>query len=140
MIWDWGGSWTVPGPDRNQTIQLINNLSRWRQGIGKDFLIYGRMIKPLPVEGLYNVPMITLQTGREIPFESVFTCNWLLPDGRKSQLIVNYLTEKQSVTVDLSEYKDVRLHLSPDDTAGNVTKPGKIEVTIEPLSAVMISY
>jgi hypothetical protein len=140
MIWDWGGSWTVPGPDRSQTVQLIKNLCRWRQGVGKDCLINGRMIKPLSVEGLYNVPMITRPAGREIPFESVFTSNWLLPDGRKSQLMVNYLPVQQSVKVDASGYKDIRLHLASDHTTGNITNPGKIEVVIEPLSVVMISY
>jgi hypothetical protein len=139
MIWDWGGSWTVPGPDRKQTTQLINSLTGWRQGIAKDFLMYGRMIKPLPVEVMCNVPMMT-GTGREIPFESVFTCNWLLPDGRKAQLSVNYLPERQTVTIDASGCKDVHIHFVPDQTTGNVSDSGKIEIAIEPLSVVMVSY
>ena len=139
MIWNWDGPWNVPGPDREQTVELIHNLCRWRQGIGKDYLIYGRMLKPLPVEGVHNVPMIT-RSGRKIPFESIIACNWLLTEGRKAQIIVNYLPEKQSVTVDVSGYKDIRVHLAPDHATGNDTKTGKIEVTIEPLSAIMISY
>ena len=140
MIWDWGGSWTAPGPDPDQTVQLINNLSRWRQGAGKDCLIYGRMMKPLPVEGTRHVPMITRSAGREILFESVFTSNWMLPDGRKSQLLVNYLPERQSVTIDASGQKDIRIHATPDDTAGKIRESGKMEVVLEPLSAAMITF
>jgi hypothetical protein len=140
MIWDWGGSWSVPGPDREQTVRLIRNLSSWRQGAGKEYLIYGRMIKPLPVENRRKVPMITRPSGREIPFESVFTSNWLLPDGRKAQLIVNYLPEKQTVAVDVSGCKDIRQHLAADHTAGTQIEPGKISIEMERLSAVMISY
>ena len=140
MIWDWGGSWTVPGPDRAQTVRLIKNLSSWRQGAAKDCLIYGRMIKPLPMEGARNVPMITRPAGWEIPFESVFTSNWLLSGGRKTQLFVNYLPDEQSIAVDAAGCKDIHIHVAPGDTAGRMAEPGKIEVVIEPLSAVMISY
>ena len=139
MIWDWGGSWTDPGPDRSQTIQLIRNLNSWRQGIGKEWLIYGRMLKPLPVEGTRIIPIITRQGGREIPFESVFTCNWQLADGRKAQLLVNYLPEKQTVKVDASACKNVHIHLTPGHAAGDAVASGKIEIAIEPLSAVMVS-
>ena len=140
MIWDWGGSWTVSGPDREQTVRLINNLNGWRQGIGKDYLIYGRMLKPLPVEGMHDVPMITRTTGLIIPFESLFTSNWLLDDGRKSQFLVNYLPVKQSVSIDFSDYRDIRIHTAPDHAVGNTANVGKIEIEIEPLSAVMVSY
>jgi len=139
MIWDWGGSWTVPGPDRQQTVQLINNLCGWRQGLGKDYLIYGRMVKPLPIEGARHVPMITRAAGREIPFESVFTSSWLLPDGRKAQFVVNYLPEYQTVTVDASGCKDIRLHTATP-SAGKDFNPGKITVSIAPLSAVMLDF
>ena len=139
MVWEWGGSWNE-GPDRNQTVQLINHLNGWRQGIGKDYLIYGRMIKPLPVEGLRNVPIKTTTKGLEIPFESVLSCNWLLPDGSKAQLLVNYLPEEQVVTVDASGCKDIRLHLVSNSSDGTVLDADKIKVAIEPLSAVMVSY
>ena len=140
MIWDWGGSWTVQGPDRRQTVQLINNLSGWRQGLGKDYLIYGRMIKPLPVEDTRNVPMITRTAGREIPLESVFTSSWLLPNGRNAQFIVNYLPENQTVTLDASGCTDIRLHITSTSSTGKELKPGKTAISMEPLSAVMVSF
>ena len=138
MISGWNAPWADPLPDREQTTRLIKNLTGWRKGIAKDYLIYGRMLKPLPVEGVYNNPMIAV-SGEEIPFESVFTSNWLLQDGRKAQLLVNYLPEKQNVIVDVSGYRDIRIH-SASDHVGSVSNPGKIEVAIEPLSAVMVSY
>ena len=140
MVGGWNVPWTEPGPDRQQMIRLINNLSGWRQGVAKDYLISGRMLKPLPLEGVYKVPMIAKSTGGEIPFESVLTSNWLLQDGHKAQISVNYLTEKQTVTVDASGCKDVCIHFVSDQTVGSASKPGKIEVAIEPLSAVMVSY
>ena len=104
------------------------------------FLIYGRMIKLLSIEGAHNAPMITRVKGREIPFESVFTSNWLLPDGRKAQFIVNYLSEKQAVTVDFSDCKDIYIHKTSGHAAVSASKPGKIEIAIKPFSAVMVSY
>ena len=98
------------------------------------------MLKPLPIENVHNVPMITLQSRLEVPFESVFTSNWLLPDGRKSQLIINYLPEKQIIRVDASSCKNIRIHHVSGDIDGNKVAPGKIEIEMEPLSAKMISY
>jgi hypothetical protein len=140
MIWDWGGPRPVPVADRKETVRLINNLNGWRQGIGKEFLIHGRMLKPLPVEGTRNVPMITRTAGREIPFESVFLSNWMLPDGRKAQFIVNYLPENRMVTLDVSGCKDICIHSASGSAVGDKIMPGKIEVSIKPLSAVMVSY
>jgi hypothetical protein len=136
----WNFPWKEPGPDRKQMARLIYNLNGWRQGAGKDYLIYGRMIKPLPLDGVYNVPMTAKPSGGEIPFESVLSCNWLLADGRKAQLLVNYLPEKQVVTVNTSSGKDIRLHFESGQTEGSISNPGKIEVAIEPLSAIMVSY
>jgi len=44
----WGTEWEDDVPNQNHMKTLIRNLNAWRIKGGKDFLVTGRMMKPLP--------------------------------------------------------------------------------------------
>lgn len=138
MMWDWGGSWYVDPPNQKQTSILINNINNWRRKAGKNYLVYGRMQKPLPIKGDYDVPMIIKGSEKQIHYSSVFTSNWEYKDGSKAQFFVNYLPQKQVIQVDTKGISNVRLHSSSADKTGVSLVDNTIE--IDPLNAVMISY
>ena len=107
MIWDWGTLWEEKIPDQDQIIQLVRNLNSWRTGEGKEFLVTGRMIKPLPFEGAYNVPMVTKPVGRNLNFPSLFTSNWQTENGKRAQFFVNYMPVEQEITINTDGLTDV---------------------------------
>jgi len=140
MIWDWGTLWETKTPNQKQIIQLINNLNSWRKGVGKEFLVFGRMLKPLSFNGAVNVPMITKPEGRKINFPSVFTSNWELNNGSKAQFFVNYLPIKQEITLDINDLENVKIFVKASDNQGKFTRSGELKLKISPLSAVMVTY
>ena len=140
LIWDWGTTWETDIPDQGSIIKLVNALNSWRLGSGKDFLVYGRMQKPLPFEGATNIPMITRPGKRSIDFPSVFTSNWQLGNGRKSQFFVNYLPEEQKIIFNISGIRDVKLFRSASDYEGSPVSGVELILKLEPLSAIMVSY
>jgi hypothetical protein len=140
MIWDWGTAWEKDTPDQKQIINLIRNLNPWRLGAGKDYLVYGRMLKPIPFDGAKNVPMISRPGRRNINFPSVFTSNWQSVSGHKSQFFVNYLPVEQEIIIDMSPLHDVKIFRNSSDTMGESAENKVIKLKINPLSAIMVSY
>ena len=141
IIWDWGTLWENDVPNQENAIQLIRNLNSWRKGAGKDFLVMGKMQKPISVGGVENLPMITNAKGYSINFPTVFTSNWELENGDCAQFLVNYLPQEQTVWLNTTDLKDAKLIVSSDGKEiENIASSDKYEVKIAPLSAVMISY
>jgi hypothetical protein len=141
MIWGWGTPWEHKTPDQKNSIRLIKNLNSWRQkGAGKKFLTFGKMLKPIPVTGTENIPMITGVKGREIDFSSIFTSNWKLEDNRKAQFFVNYLPKKQTIQIPIDNLKNVKIYRDPQANPELINKNNKLNLSIKPLSAVMMRY
>jgi hypothetical protein len=140
MIWDWGTAWETEIPDQGSIIELVNALNSWRLGTGKDYLVYGRMQKPLPFKGATNVPMITRPGKRSIDFPSVFTSNWQSENGRKSQFFVNYLPGEQEITVDINSLRDVKVFRSASEDEGTSVSGKELIMKLKPLSAIMVTY
>jgi hypothetical protein len=142
MIWDWGTTWETPVPNQEQIIKLVNNLNGWRKGLGKEFLLTGRMLKPYTFVGAKNIPMITKPAGFPINFESIFSSNWQSGNNKalKAQFFVNYLPNTQKIIVNFGNAKNVKLYINQIKTNLLITKNGKAEITIPALNAVMVSY
>ncbi len=141
--WDWGTSWDVEKPEQESIITLIHNLNAWRKGVAMPFLCYGRMEKPYPVQGTYDIPMILTQGGKH-HFPSLFTSRWTSPEGRQAQIIVNYTTEKQnfSLSCPASKGGEVRVYEDPySDKASTIRiEQGQVVLSIAPLSALVVEF
>lgn len=142
LCWEWGGSWDAEGPDHESVVTLMRNLNAWRRGVGKPYLLYGRMVKPLPVSGDRDIPMLTPR-GQQIHFQSVFTSRWT-HGGKTVQFLVNYTPEPQKVVLhELNPGATPKSYETPFAGEGrivNVATGGMLEVDIAPLAAVMIEH
>lgn len=141
MIEAWGRDWEDPIPNQDHMKTLIKNLNAWRVEGGKDFLVTGRMMKPLAFEGATDIPMISLPEGRPINLPSIFTSNWQSQDGRHAQFFVNYLPDKaQEITVSTAGLKNVAVSKDASDSDGSVVSDKLMKIAIDALSAVMVRY
>ncbi len=139
LCWEWGGAWNAPGPDHDSVVALMRHLNAWRRGAGRPYLLYGRMIKPLPVAGDHDIPMITPRK-QAIHFRSVFTSRWT-HGGKTAQFLVNYTPGAQEVTLKTEDSaRPITLFTDPLAGPGAVAaadSDGHLHVTLPPLSAVM---
>ena len=94
--WGWCTRFSVPVPDQESIIALIRNLTAWRKGAGREFLIYGRMEKPFPLEtGKVDVHRTH---GDSMPFDEVLTSRFQY-EGRDVQLLVNWQEQPREVAL-----------------------------------------
>ena len=96
--WGWGTRWDIEYPDQDNIFTFIKNTNKQRIE-KKEFLRYGKMIKPKKLEGTKTF-VINHSTGRTMEYPSLLTTRWLSPDGREAQIVVNYLPEVQNFSVD----------------------------------------
>ncbi|MCP4311998.1 MAG: hypothetical protein GY790_12100 [Bacteroidetes bacterium] len=140
MIESWNSNWDAKIPNQEYMKSLIKNLNEWRKTGGLDYLVTGRMIKPLEFEGTSEIPMLTKPTGLRINFPSVLSSNWESQKGQKAQFFVNYLPDEQEITIDMSAMKEVKIL---EDAAGNSVAANadkELKLKLQPLSAVMVAY
>ena len=120
---------------------FINNLNAWRVEAGKDFLLTGRMMKPLTFEDSTDIPMTSLYEDRPINLPFIFTSNWQNQDSQRAQFFVNYLPEKaQEITINAAGLKDVTFSKDVSDRDGSGVSDDVPKAIPEPLSAVMVRY
>ena len=136
--WDWCTDWEVEPPEQEPVTRLLRTLNAWRRGAGKPYLCYGRMLKPLPIEGVYPVPLV-MKDGRRVEYPSLMTSRWVSPDGRTAQIVVNYTMERQSFTVPEWSGEFVRTLPAADGLEGHLFAGNAgLPFDIEPLSAVLL--
>ena len=87
------------------------------------------MIKAKPVQGAKDFAL-TLSTGEKLIYSEVLTSAWESPDGKRAQLLVNFLPEEKNIFVDCAT-------VYSDENPQGVKTDGN--VTIAPLSAVWVT-
>jgi hypothetical protein len=115
--------------ERESAFKLISNLNGWRKGAGKDFLHYGKMIKPIkivcPQERFLLEDEKTYLTVDAV-ISSAYSFN-----GEKAQFLVNYNLYPVEITFE----KECDVYL---DNKLKTCKKGVKSMSIAPLTAIMI--
>jgi len=94
--------WEPKVGSNEDALEMIRTVTALRRGPGKDFLVFGRMLKPAAVKSIQM--MDWTHEGRQHRVPSVFHAAWQAPNGRFGIVLANWTTEKQTVII-----KDTRL-------------------------------
>jgi hypothetical protein len=109
---NWGTRDFEHAPDKEKSLYMIRNLTRFYREKAKPYLYAGRMVPAVPImcrEIEYEI------NGRMYAFPAVHTSAWKTPDGSIAQILVN-----------------------PGDTEEICTVGGR-EVTVPAMDAVLLS-
>lgn len=109
---NWGTRDFEHAPDKEKSLHMIRNLTRFYKEKAKPYLYAGRMIPAAPVECREIAYEISCQT---YSFPAVHTSAWTAPDGSTAQILVN-----------------------PGDTEEICTVNGR-EVTVPAMDAVLLN-
>jgi hypothetical protein len=130
-IIDWGAAadWNSEPPEQESVINLIRNLNNMRKKY-PEFLRYGKMLKPLiNIEGgCYDLHFVN-----HLEIIDAFThSSWESPDGKKVQIVTNFLPQPQTIICHASPTEKIRID--------SEMKHGDFEINIPPLNAVILNY
>ena len=137
--WAWCTKFSVPAPDQKSIIKLIKNLSAWRKGVAKDFLLYGRMEKPYEILNPRQA-QVYRSDGTLMNFDKVLSSRFVNIEGRDVQLFVNWQdnTEQVELGVD-TDLKTIIIHSSATGEMRQVSSQA-LTLSIPPLDSLMIEY
>ncbi|MBQ7395114.1 MAG: hypothetical protein IJW08_01100 [Lentisphaeria bacterium] len=134
LHWNWCQLWSVPAPEQEPLIKLIGNLSKWRRGAMKKYLLAGRMVKTPKVVSPIRLVHTKIQEPIEVP--AVPASAW--SDGDTTAVILaNSLTEAAECSVILPESVTAQVSFAGEtiELAGS-----KLTVKVPALDAVLITY
>ena len=132
--YDWDQSWTRAVPDQAAIIDWTKRIIKFRAEIARDYLVYGRMLRPWTVRG---VTQRDFGWGKEPLVQSA---TWQAQDGRTGVVLANYANLPESPRVELEGRGTKRLTMNLDGqkTERDVELPNAIDVQMQPRSLCLI--
>lgn len=115
-------------------LEMMRTATALRRGAGRDFLVYGRMQRPAPVdceicEWDWN--------GKHHTVPAVAHCAWQSPDGRHGIALANWTTEPRTIRI-----TDPRLGPAPTlhvcARTNETSQPEGSTLTLPPLSCAIL--
>ncbi len=89
--------WEPKVGNDDHALEVMRTVTALRRGPGRDFLVYGRMQPPAPVDG---IAMVTWQHGdRAWQVPAVFHAAWKSPGGRFGVVLANWTEYPQEVAL-----------------------------------------
>lgn len=113
---------------------MIQNVTALRRGQGKDFLVYGRMLRPADIDGNKMMEWTSGSRNNRIP--AVFHSAWQTPDGRFGIVIANWTDSVKTIAIkDGRLGGDVCFHAygGKNETPHPAGSDGRFMVEIPPL-------
>ena len=89
--------WEPKVGDSDEALESIRTTLALRRGAGKDFLVFGRMMRPAQVTGIERVKWS--YGWRSNNYAAVFHSAWRSQDGRHAVILANWTNTDQSVKV-----------------------------------------
>ena len=108
----YGGKWFVennPYEVDPSKVEFLKEITAARTGFAKDYLAYGRMVRPLKIKSTpislsyfyYNIPGSNHKKGEHGVFttKSILHSAWMFKDGKLGFLFVNLQDKEVSVNI-----------------------------------------
>jgi hypothetical protein len=134
IAYDWDQTWSRAIPDQAAVMDWTRRLNQFRAGVAKDYLIYGRMLRPWTVT---HVTERDLGWGKE---PLVPSATWQAADGRVGVVLVNFadLGEAPQVELQGEGMKSVVVYLDGEKTERSMNLPAVIDLEMEPRSICLV--
>ncbi len=89
--------WEPKVGEQQAGFEMIRAVTALRRGPAKDFLVYGRMLRPANIAGIPHESWEYNGKTHQIPV--VFHSAWQAPDGRKGIIMANWTAKNQEVYI-----------------------------------------
>jgi hypothetical protein len=139
--YDWDQTWTRAVPDQAAILDWAQRTSHFRAGVARDFLIYGRMLRPWRVSGVgirdFGAGRHESDPGKE---PTVPSATWQAQDGRVGVVLANYsdLPETPRIELEGSGARHVTLYFEDQKKEQDLEFPTVLEVPMPPRSLLLI--
>ncbi|HEV2492293.1 MAG TPA: DUF6259 domain-containing protein [Terriglobia bacterium] len=131
--------WSPAGGCNEDSLAMLRSTAALRRGRGRNYLVYGRMLRPSLATGIRIVHWKSNGQVHEIP--AVFHSAWRTPKGRFGVVLANWTNEKQVISVvDQRLGNQITTCISGHEIsmARGQMEHGQIAVSLPPLSCALL--
>ena len=134
--------WQPKVENSANAFEMIRSVTALRRGPGKNYLVYGRMLRPAEVGGIQLRSWAS--NGRDFNIPTVFHTVWQAPDGKMALVLANWTTESQSLSIKDPRFQNgegkARFHLSGQNlmTSFIQAQNGCMELSLPGLSCALL--
>jgi hypothetical protein len=133
--YDWDQTWTHAIPDQAAFIDWTKRVTHFRSGVARDYLVYGRMLRPWKVS---QVEERDFGWGKEPVVQSA---TWQAQDGRVGVVLANYGDLPQTPRLELEGTGNKSLSIYNGDQKQkqqDIDLPGVLEIVMQPRTLYLI--
>jgi hypothetical protein len=131
--------WSPAVGNNDDSLAMLRSAVALRRGRGREYLVFGRMLKPARLDGIKTVHWENGRQVNDIP--AVFHSAWQSPTGGFGAILANWTKETQVISMADSRLGNkVTESVSANDvkTVSRDVNRGKLSVALEPLSCALI--
>lgn len=131
--------WSPAVGNNDDSIAMLRSAVALRRGRGREYLVFGRMLKPARLDGIKTVHWENGRQVNDIP--AVFHSAWQSPTGGFGAVLANWTKETQVISMADSRLGNkVTESVAANDvkTVSRDVNRGKLSVALEPLSCALI--
>ena len=132
--YDWDQTWTSAIPDQAAFIDWTKRITKFRSGVARDYLVYGRMLRPWKVS---SVSLRDFGWGKE---SLVQNATWQAQDGRVGVVLANFANLPEIPRIELEGKGDARVILYMGDQKKELDAelPHVMELVMQPRTLCLI--
>ena len=133
--YDWDQTWTPAIPDQAAFIDWTKRATHFRAGVARDYLVYGRMLRPWKVSG---VTERDFGWGKEPVVQSA---TWQAQDGKVGMALANYgdLPETPRLELEGNGGKSLTIYNGDKVQKQQETDlPGVLEIVMQPRTFYLV--
>jgi hypothetical protein len=135
----WWAPWSPAVGSDDDSLAMLRCTTALRRGKAKDYLVFGRMLRPSEIAGIKIVHWESDGLVRNIP--AVLHSAWQTPEGRYGIVLANWTNEAQTVSIADSRLgKQIVETISTQEvkTRARQANLGKLPVSLPPLSCTLV--
>ena len=132
-------NWEPRVGNDDDALDMIRAVTALRRGEGRDYLVYGRMLRPAHIDGIGTVEWDF--EGRHNTIPAVFNSSWMSPDRRCAVVLANWTKEGQKLRIRDSRLGgEISTHTSAREiTNETISLDGEwADVDLPPLSIALL--
>ena len=131
---DWDQAWMRAVPDQAGILDWARRTNKFRAGVARDFLIYGRMMRPAPI---FNITLRDFGWGKE---PLVQNATWQAQDGRIGIVLANCADQGESPRIELigRGVRNIAFHIDGETSRREIELPAAVDLDLQPRSIALI--
>lgn len=131
--------WDTPEGDQDAVLTLLRRAIAVRRGVGRHYLVFGQLLRPLPIAGI--APIAWTHERKAATMPAVFHARWQAPNRQVAVALANWTRDAQHIRLEPTHGGRPRsFHLQTERAEHVALDAAGSELLLPPLSVALVEF